>query len=550
LCQGRPDEAEAAVRQALAIQNKLVGEDRPDRELGMTQGRLGEILYYPGRLDEAETAIRSALAMHRRLLGPDNQSVAGSAAFLSQILERKGDLDEAERLLREALAVFRKPRAGSSPRPSNLATSLGNLARILIKKGNLAEAEAMFREEVLAWQKGQFEHSDSIAARYGLLAALRQQGKLDEAEALYRGTLAVQTTLLASRSEPDRYVDLLYLMNYEDQLKPADAGSLYREALRINQQLYSNRIDQRSRLTGGLADTLRKQGNLAEAESLLREAITNAVKQWPKDLANWRWHVYSLIDVLHGQGKQADAYRVISDLLTPELVGPSRDAALLEVRANLAGRSGQWKDAAADYAQLIEMGSTDHWPFHQFAPVLVISGDLEAYRQLCRRILARSSSTKYRDVYQPMATDCLLLPPSGEDLPTVAHLADVAARTAGVNQYLPWSQVTEALAEYRQGHFADGVEWAQRALLAAGKVLERDVQAYAVLAMAQHQLKHADEARAALAKAVELTQTKLPQLDSGDLGPQWWDLLIAHILLREAHALMEGETAATHQLKP
>jgi tetratricopeptide (TPR) repeat protein len=180
---------------------------------------------------------------------------------------------------------------------------------------------------------------------------------------------------------------------------------------------------------------------------------------------------------------------------------------------------------------------------------LVMAGDLEGYRQLCRRILARAGSTKDREFYQQMAMDCLLLPPSGADLATVGHLAEVAVTAARVNQYLPWSQVTKGLAEYRQRRFAGAVEWAQKTLLGAGKVRERDVQAYAVLAMAQHQLKHPDEARAALGKAVQITRTELPQLESGDLGLSWLDWADAHILLREAKALIAGDTAATDQLE-
>jgi hypothetical protein len=60
--------------------------------------------------------------------------------------------------------------------------------------------------------------------------------------------------------------------------------------------------------------------------------------------------------------------------------------------------------------------------------------------------------------------------------------------------------------------------------------------------MAQHELKHDAEAQAALAKALEVAQTKLPQLGSDNLGQGWQDWLIAHILLREAKTLINGGT--------
>lgn len=79
---------------------------------------------------------------------------------------------------------------------------------------------------------------------------------------------------------------------------------------------------------------------------------------------------------------------------------------------------------------------------------------------------------------------------------------------------------------------------------------KRDVAAWAVVAMAQQQLKETDEARAALAKGLELAQTRLPRLGRDNLEQDWVDWLIAHLLLREAKALLEGETATTNQLKP
>jgi hypothetical protein len=65
-----------------------------------------------------------------------------------------------------------------------------------------------------------------------------------------------------------------------------------------------------------------------------------------------------------------------------------------------------------------------------------------------------------------------------------------------------------------------------------------------VLAMAQHQLKHTDEAWAALVKGTEVERTDLPKLESRDIGSDWLDWTIAHALLREAGALLHVESEA------
>ena len=144
-----------------------------------------------------------------------------------------------------------------------------------------------------------------------------------------------------------------------------------------------------------------------------------------------------------------------------------------------------------------------------------------------------------------MAKDCLILPSSGKaDLETVTKMTDTAV-AAGTNHWaFTYFQFAKGLAEYRQGRFSSAVEWMQKVLAKAGEDSNRDVQAHMVLAMARHQLKRPDEARAALAKGVEIAETKLPKLDNGDLGGSWNDWIIAHSLMREAKMLIEGQPAA------
>ena len=123
-------------------------------------------------------------------------------------------------------------------------------------------------------------------------------------------------------------------------------------------------------------------------------------------------------------------------------------------------------------------------------------------------------------------------------------MADTAA--AGTNRsQTPWFQLVNGLAEYRQGRFASAVEWLNQALSNAGNQtgdIQDDlvVQACMVLAMAHYQLKQTDEARAVFARGAEIERTKLPKLESGDIGGNWLDWIIAHSLMREAKALIEG----------
>jgi hypothetical protein len=62
-------------------------------------------------------------------------------------------------------------------------------------------------------------------------------------------------------------------------------------------------------------------------------------------------------------------------------------------------------------------------------------------------------------------------------------------------------------------------------------------------------LKQTDEARVAFAKGAEIERTNLPKLESGDIGASWLDWIVAHALMREAKALIEGASDSRAETK-
>ena len=69
----------------------------------------------------------------------------------------------------------------------------------------------------------------------------------------------------------------------------------------------------------------------------------------------------------------------------------------------------------------------------------------------------------------------------------------------------------------------------------------RYVQAYMVRAMSLVHLHRPEEARAAMAKGIQIEQAQLPKLDGRDLGAGWFwrDWIVAHELMSEAKAMIE-----------
>jgi len=197
-------------------------------------------------------------------------------------------------------------------------------------------------------------------------------------------------------------------------------------------------------------------------------------------------------------------------------------------------RRGEWLGAMTNFSKSIQGNPTNHWTYHYLAPVLVQTGSLPTYQHYCELLLQQFSNTSDPAVAERMAKDCLLLPPEPEILQSAVKLADRAVAAGSNHDFWPYFQLVKGLAEYRRGSFADAVTWLQP-VIAAGGDSARIVQAYAVLAMAQHQLKQLDAARVTLAAALQTDEQKNANLDV----PNWNDLLTARLLAREARALIE-----------
>ncbi|HXT38683.1 MAG TPA: protein kinase [Candidatus Angelobacter sp.] len=208
-------------------------------------------------------------------------------------------------------------------------------------------------------------------------------------------------------------------------------------------------------------------------------------------------------------------------------------ASILNVLGILHGRRGEWQEAAADFERVVELIPTDHDAYHSLAPLLAQS-DPGAYRRLRVQMLAAFARTSEPAIAERMARDCMILSPPATDLETIGKMVDAAIAAGPNHQFWDYFQFVKGLYEYRNGRFASTVEWLQKVVPRESDP-NRTVEAYMVLAMAQHQLKQVDEARATLGKGLKIADAKLSKPGS----PQFNDQIAAQMLVREARALIE-----------
>jgi len=249
------------------------------------------------------------------------------------------------------------------------------------------------------------------------------------------------------------------------------------------------------------------------------------------------------------QKKFGGAEQLLDEALTAAFVGEPSSANLLDLRAHLKARRGQWQEAAADAALAFE-----HEPFNPryavVAALLVRSHNRPDYEQFCKRLLTMFADTTDVYIADQVAKSCLFLATSEVDLQVVSLLADIAVtRGMGDPGAMPFYQDCKALCAYRRGHYAEAVEWARKPLKIPGIYVHG--HAYGVLAMAYWQLGEKDKARAMLAQGDTLAPLTMPRSIAEDPANAWLAWLYARIQLDEATALIQpGSTAEKQPNRP
>jgi tetratricopeptide (TPR) repeat protein len=489
------------------------------------------------KLAEAEQADGEALAIRRRLFGNDNADTATSLNDLSSVYRQEAKLTAAEPMAREALGIRQKLFGHEH---LQVADSLRNLCIILGDEGRWAESEELARE-VLAIRRKLLgpEHPWIAYALDDVAWAAGARGKLDEAETLERESLAMRQKLLGAE-HPD-VAKSLYLVG--DRMRQRgnldEAYSILVAALSIQRKLLGEDNQASMDTLHSLRMTLVANGKFAEAEQMCREELALLRKRGEADSPQVVAEIESLTEILVAQKKFSDAEQLLNETLTPAFIKQSASAELLSLRVDLKARRGQWQEAVADEALACEHEPSNQWRFPIFAALLVQTHNQPAYEQFCKRLLATYAGTTNIYVADQVAKSCLFLPSSEVDLNRVSRLADITVTNGVADQgATPYFQDCKALCEYRQGNYAEALEWAEKPLKISG--LHVYGHAYAVMAMAYWRLGEKEDARAMLAKGDALAPATMPADIAEDPSKAWQGWLYARIQLDEATALIEA----------
>jgi serine/threonine protein kinase/Flp pilus assembly protein TadD len=447
------DKAQRRLRQEIRVRElKLHGNDQQARE------------DWAG----AESSYRQAVELQMQMWDGGDTDVARSLDDLAYVLERQKNLAEEEKTCRQALEIRRKVLGEKHP---YVADSLDRLAAILDREGKRADEEDACKEALAIRKKTYGNEHRAVAESLCRLGwALWHGRKFSEAEATQRDALAMRRKLL---------------------------GNEHRE---VGESLRA------------LAFALKDQGKLAEAEALMREELEESRGRRDAGYPGVAEVLTELEDVMLSQHKLAELEQLFNELLPPGKESEPQSVELLRPRGNFRARRGEWQGAASDLAKAVAADPGNVWDWLELGSLLVETGDVAGYRQHRQAMLARFGATQDAATAEQTAKACLVLPAVGPDLDAASRLADMAVALGKETPWMSYFQFAKGLAEYRQGNFDRAVEWVQKALSKEGSDSQLEVQAYMVLAMACHQLDHAEQAHTALAKGVEIAKKNCSRL--------------------------------------
>ena len=282
-------------------------------------------------------------------------------------------------------------------------------------------------------------------------------------------------------------------------------------------------------------------------QMILREKAENAEQR-----AEAREKINQAAIYVH-QGKFDEASKLLGEVKSP-LPKPSYDGVLAyRTVGEWLALQGRWDESAARYLGLMEIDKLDPWravtlDYQACGVMLMESSRLREYHAFCRATVDSFATATNGDAAGRILKTCLLSPPDANLLRHMQPLGDAAEKyfqSLGPQPVWTWSAVPVGLWQYRTGNYDKAIESCRRCMNEKDKMTAQSVTLRIILAMSNYQNGATADAHAQLTQVKEAIVANFKKgIESGnDSNGHWYDWIFARQLLREAQALMAGDSA-------
>lgn len=265
---GRPDMAEQAYRQGIAVTEQLEASNQVKGHRGALHTDLADVVMYQGRFAEAREHYERGLEIVRELNDVRAQGV--SLGQLGTLALQEGDLAESVRRYHEALELFR--RLGE---PAMEAVAHHQLGTAFVAAHQWEQAEQHYRESArLEEQRGNLA---AASRSWNQLAAISQSaGKPEAAETWYRKAIEVGRHTGDIPGLANRLSNFAVLLTSQGG-RLAEARQLAEESLAIKQTMDPGAAEiwETYAILAQIADQQSEPDQAAEYRRLARQAKRN-----------------------------------------------------------------------------------------------------------------------------------------------------------------------------------------------------------------------------------------------------------------------------------
>ncbi len=310
---GLYDQAQATLDSAVALRRRTTGEDSA---LVMDMVQRGHIALARGDAATAESLARRSIAISRRLFSDQYPNLTESLNLLGQLLAYSDRYAEGDSALNQSIAILRTHQDRDSGQ--RLAEALDALAHVRREHGDLVSAESLRSEAIDLARRALGEEHPALAMLYlthGQVLAtqndtmglwyLRRALEIDR-RALgehHRDVIVIKTQLAQA------------LIRQNDLVS---AESLFHSALLSLHRRSPTAADSNwtAQVMHGLGEIALKRGDLATAESHLRETLLIVDRAWPQLRPTYSLTLQLLAESLTRGGRYAAAEPVLLEALS------------------------------------------------------------------------------------------------------------------------------------------------------------------------------------------------------------------------------------------
>ena len=317
------------------------GAQRASRDLAHQPLLQGRIMYTVGTaysalglFDEARTQLEAALAARVRTQGPSSLPVAETELALGDAAAGHGDFNSADGHYARAMTIRDSLLGADHPLVARVSYALGALRW---KQGRLDEAEMLYKRALAVDQREDAGSADVVRDLMGLGIVQWQRRNFPQADTLMQRGIALQ----AHRLGPE-HIDVATALNnlggvYWSMGRYTDALRIYGRVRPTFERTLDPSHPNLAYLYNNLGETYWKLKRYGEAESLLRRSLAMKESRLTSDNPGLAVTLNSLAGLLRDEGKIPEAesaYRRALGIRTRAL-GPTHGD-VVETRTALA----------------------------------------------------------------------------------------------------------------------------------------------------------------------------------------------------------------------